>query len=142
MGLCYENHAELLSVQINDGTREVSFTFTDQLAGSLTFLAHRVVFVPTPSGQWVYREVNFGREYSLAGWPMPTAVTFSLYFELGSKTVGWLTGQFPFTGGTFGELLTHSTTQPGFVVSAEISLFDFTVRHQTFKLRENLAMME
>jgi len=131
----FSDYSELLSVQVNDGIRQVSFMFTDQLEGNLTFLGHRVVFLPTPSGQWTYRQMDIGHEYSLADWPMPSALTFSLYFEIGSKSARrWHTAY-------ISNVTTNSVVSYA-VATGESSSFDFRGYYQTFKLRENLAISE
>jgi len=128
----FGDYSVVLSVQINDGFRLVSFVFTDKLQGVVTFLGHRVIFIPTPSGEWSYREVNFRQEYLLAQWPMPVSAMFSLYFEVGSNSLGWHT--------VYISQLRSSTNAP--LASLEVTeISDVARTYQTFKVGENLAML-
>jgi hypothetical protein len=131
----FSTPSSLLAVQVNDGVHEISFVFTEKAQGIVTFLAHRVVFLPTPSGLWTYKELSIAQEYALAGWPQPSALTFALFFEVGSTAFGWHT-----------TYLSHITTiappLASLTSSAEIASYGSGWGYQIFKVRENLAMVE
>jgi len=85
----FADNSVVLAVETNDGVHMVSFIFTDQLSGAVTLLDHRIVFIPTPSGQWSFEEVNIAREYANENWSTPEALTFSLVFGVAGNAEGW-----------------------------------------------------
>ena len=87
----FSQNAVIVSVETNDGVHTLSFIFTDNRQGTETLLGHQIVFIPTPSNQWIFESVNIGREYANANWGMPGSLTFSLVFSVGATVVGWHT---------------------------------------------------
>lgn len=79
----------LLSLEVSDGIHTISFVFSDQLQGTQTLLSHRIVFIPTQSGVWVYQKFNIAREYVTSHWSAPDRLTFSLVFGVAGSAVGW-----------------------------------------------------
>ena len=79
----------ILSVEVNDGIHTLSFVFSDQLEGTETLSNHRIVFIPTQSGVWVYEKFNIAREYASSHWAAPDQLTFSIVFGVAGSAVGW-----------------------------------------------------
>jgi len=79
----------VLSVEVNDGIHTLSFVFSDRLLGTETLLNHRIVFIPTQSGVWVYQKFNIAREYASSHWAAPDQLTFSIVFGVAGSAVGW-----------------------------------------------------
>ena len=79
----------ILSVEVNDGIHTLSFVFSDQLQGTETLSNHRIVFIPTQSGVWVYQKFNIAREYASSHWAAPDQLTFSIVFGVAGSAVGW-----------------------------------------------------
>jgi hypothetical protein len=130
------DRSQFLAVQVDDGIREVSFLFTDNLTGSVTFLGHRIEFIPTPSNQWSYEQVSIGEEYKAANWSSPTALTFSLFFEVGNGSPGWHRAYISHMATTIAAQLSSAHA------SGQLIPFEVGDMYQTFKVQENLAMIE
>jgi len=131
------DHSQLLAVQVDDGIRQISFVLTDNVTGSVTFLGHRIVFIPTPPNQWSYEEISIGKEYKNANWSFPTSLIFTLFFEVGNDSLGWHSAY-----------ISHITVATGvplalaFVGGVQLTPLEVSNIDQTFKVQENLAMME
>lgn len=84
----FSNTSVVLAVDVNDGEHTISFLFSDELQAAQTLLNHRIVFMPTPSGVWSFREFNVAKQYEAAHWATPNSLVFSITFGAAGSAVG------------------------------------------------------
>jgi len=81
----------IFGIETNDGTHVLTFIFSNTTYELQQLPTHRIVFLPTPPGEWTLHTIDLAREYDNAQWERPDQLSFMIIFEAAGSAGGWHT---------------------------------------------------
>ncbi len=82
----------IFGIETNDGRNTLTFVFSTETRKAQQFLAHRMVFVSTPRGEWINHAIAIAEQYEEAEWNYPDRVSFSIVLWAPATDPGWHRG--------------------------------------------------